>query len=121
MTTLPFDPTPCIPSDTAPGAAALQRHPDPDALPISDLCLHALFRLGLNPKNAVSLSRLHGSITGLRADHLQPALDAGWITAASARRHSKSSKENYYRLTDRGESLLRCLVQLAQSSAKVHA
>ena len=121
MRTPPFEADPCIPSDTAPSVSSVQRHPDPDALPISDLCLHALFRLGLNPKNAVSLSRLHGSITGLRSEHLQPAIDAGWITATSARRHSKSSKENYYRLTDRGEKLLRCLVQLAQSSAKVHA
>jgi len=85
----------------------------PEDHPLSDLALHALHIIARCP-SCTTLQRLHGTMPELRASHLQPLIDRGWVASQPAQRHSKD-KGSRYTITDAGTAHIRRLVQISQS------
>jgi hypothetical protein len=85
----------------------------PEDHPVSDLALHALHIIARCP-SCTTLQRLHGTMPELRAGHLQPLIDRGWIASQPPPRHSKD-KGSRYTITDAGTAHIRRLVQVSQS------
>lgn len=85
----------------------------PEDHPVSDLALHALHIIARCP-SCTTLQRLHGTMPELRAGHLQPLIDRGWIVSQPPPRQSKD-KGSRYSITDAGLAHIRRLVEISQA------
>lgn len=85
----------------------------PEDHPVSDLALHALHIIASSP-SCTTLQRLHGTMPELRAGHLQPLIDRGWIVSQPPPRQSKD-KGSRYSITDAGTAHIRRLVEISQA------
>jgi len=79
---------------------------------ITDLTLHALFRLQQNANQSVTITTLRSSIRQLSSEHVQAAVDRGWVSSSMKAYGGK--KATHYQITDEGEAQIRKLVEFSE-------
>ena len=80
---------------------------------ITDLTLHALFRLQQNANQSVTITTLRSSIRQLSSEHVQAAVDRGWVSSSMKAYEGKSKKATHYQITDAGTAHIRELVKFS--------
>lgn len=74
----------------------------------SDMTLQAMLRMAVR-KHGVSLGTLQQMVRDMQRDHLQPALDRGWLSS------HRTARGHLYTLTDAGEAWIAHLCLLSDS------
>ena len=79
---------------------------------ITDLTIHALFRLQQNAGQSMTITTLRSSIRQVSSEHVQAAVDRGWVSSTIKAYDGK--KATHYQITDAGTAHIRELVKFSE-------
>ena len=81
---------------------------------ITDLALHALFRLQQSPDRSMTVEMMRRNIAEITTEHIQEAVARGWVHSSMKAYEGKSKKATHYQITDAGTAHIRELVKFSE-------